>query len=182
MSILNCRLNRYRRGLETCPQAKTFKSERSATTLFSSFFSTRPSDVYNSAPSRILASTFGRFRLYRLNNWKLQSFVKVKSSGNFNAMGIKGLQSKYLILPFDKWILGQFLRCPRGSYRKTLVHNNLQGNFFGPFLYLCFYAFHAFHKLQKVRHWVLTISSWNQLKKQVRINILFEIDRVIINF
>ena len=26
--------NRYRRGLETCPQAKTFKSERSASTLF----------------------------------------------------------------------------------------------------------------------------------------------------
>ena len=29
-------LNRYRRGLETCPQAKRFKSERSATTLFTS--------------------------------------------------------------------------------------------------------------------------------------------------
>ena len=31
-------LNRYRRGLETCPQAKTFKSEGSAATLFSSLF------------------------------------------------------------------------------------------------------------------------------------------------
>ena len=31
-------LNRYRRGLEICPQTKTLKSERSATRLFSSFF------------------------------------------------------------------------------------------------------------------------------------------------
>ena len=45
-------LNRYGRGLETCPQAKTFKSERSAPTLFFLFFPTRPSDEYGSAPSR----------------------------------------------------------------------------------------------------------------------------------
>ena len=46
-------LNRYRRELEICPQVKTLKSERSATTLFSSFFfATRPSDEYDSAPSR----------------------------------------------------------------------------------------------------------------------------------
>ena len=45
-------LNRYRRGLETCPQAKTFKSEGSATTLFSSlFFPTCPTQLYDSSPS-----------------------------------------------------------------------------------------------------------------------------------
>ena len=32
--VLEFKINRYRRGLETCPQAKTFKIERSATTLF----------------------------------------------------------------------------------------------------------------------------------------------------
>ena len=38
VSRVKC-LNRYRRGLETCPKVKTFKNERSATTLFSSLFS-----------------------------------------------------------------------------------------------------------------------------------------------
>ena len=44
--ILN--FNRYRRGLETCTQAKRSKSGHAI--LFS--FLTRPSDEYNSAPSR----------------------------------------------------------------------------------------------------------------------------------
>ena len=57
----------YRRRLETCPQAKTFKSERSATTVFSSFFSDSfERRVWLSAESKILAFTFERFRLYRL--------------------------------------------------------------------------------------------------------------------
>ena len=42
-------LNRYRRELETCPQAKTSKSGHA---IFFSFFPTRPSDEYDSAPSR----------------------------------------------------------------------------------------------------------------------------------
>ena len=41
--------NRYNRGLETCPQEKT--SKRGRAILFS-FFSTCPSDEYDSAPSR----------------------------------------------------------------------------------------------------------------------------------
>ena len=59
-------LSRYRRGLETCPQAKTFKSERSATTLFSSLFSDASERrVWLSFESQILAFTFERFCLYR---------------------------------------------------------------------------------------------------------------------
>ena len=54
-------LNRYKRGLETCPQAKTSKSGHA---ILFSFFSTRLSDEYDSVP-RLLASTFGRFRLFR---------------------------------------------------------------------------------------------------------------------
>ena len=42
------RLNRYRPGLETCPQAKTSKSGHA---IFL-FFLARPSDEYDSAPSR----------------------------------------------------------------------------------------------------------------------------------
>ena len=42
-------INRYRRGLETCPQAKTSKSGHA---IFFSFFRTRPSDECDSAPSR----------------------------------------------------------------------------------------------------------------------------------
>ena len=49
-------INRYRRWLETCPQVKTSKSGHA---IFL-FFPTRPSDEYDSA------TTFGRFRLYRL--------------------------------------------------------------------------------------------------------------------
>ena len=40
--------NRYRRGLGTCPQAKTSKSGHA---IFLSFFPTRPSDEYDSTPS-----------------------------------------------------------------------------------------------------------------------------------
>ena len=42
-------INRYRRGLETCPQANLAKSGRK---YFLLFFPTRPSDDYDSAPSR----------------------------------------------------------------------------------------------------------------------------------
>ena len=60
-------LNRYRRGLETCPQAKTFNSDRSATTLFSFLFSDASERrVWLSAESKIFAFTFERFCLYRL--------------------------------------------------------------------------------------------------------------------
>ena len=41
--------NRCRRGLKTCPQAKASKSGHA---IFFSFFPTRPSDEYDSAPSR----------------------------------------------------------------------------------------------------------------------------------
>ena len=58
-------LNWYRRGLEN-PQATTFKSGRSATTLFSSLFSDASERrVWLSAESKILACTFEHFRLYR---------------------------------------------------------------------------------------------------------------------
>ena len=42
-------VNRYSRGLETCPQANLAKSGRK---YFLLFFPTRPSDEYDSAPSR----------------------------------------------------------------------------------------------------------------------------------
>ena len=45
-------VNRYRRGLQTCLQAKRFKIERSATTCFLLFFTTRSCDKYDSAPTR----------------------------------------------------------------------------------------------------------------------------------
>ena len=57
------RLDRYRRGLKTCPQAKTSKSEHA---IFFFFSDTSERRVWLSAESKILASTFGRFRLYRL--------------------------------------------------------------------------------------------------------------------
>ena len=56
-------LNRYRRGLETCPQAKTSKNGHA---YFLLFFDASERRVWLSAESKILASTFGRFRLYRL--------------------------------------------------------------------------------------------------------------------
>ena len=47
---IRCRwFNRYRRELETCSQSKTSKSGHA---IFFSFFPTRPSDKYDSAPSR----------------------------------------------------------------------------------------------------------------------------------
>ena len=66
MGFLKVFFNRYRRGLETCPQAKTFKSERSATTLFSCFFFRRVRAT-SMTQRRVekLAFTFERFRLYR---------------------------------------------------------------------------------------------------------------------
>ena len=45
----------YRRGLETCPQAKTSKSGHA---IFFSFFPPRPSDEYDSAPSRKYSRPF----------------------------------------------------------------------------------------------------------------------------
>ena len=61
-------INRYRRGLETCQQAKTSKSGHAI------FFS--------HAESEILASNFGRFRLYRLNkkNVSFQVILTLKKS------------------------------------------------------------------------------------------------------
>ena len=50
--LFGAKLNRYRGVLETCPQAETFINERSATALFSSFFQTRSSREYDSAPGR----------------------------------------------------------------------------------------------------------------------------------
>ena len=56
-------LNRHRRGLETCPQANLAKSGHA---IFYSFFDASERRVWLSVDSKILASTFGRFRLYRL--------------------------------------------------------------------------------------------------------------------
>ena len=66
--------NRYRRGLETCPQAKTSKNGHTIWSLFSDA-SERP--VWLSAESKMLASTFGRFRLYRLIASGLFSFKRI---------------------------------------------------------------------------------------------------------
>ena len=67
ISVIWCRvivLNRYRRGLENCPLAITSKS---GDAIFFSFFSDASERrVWLSAESEIVASTFGRFRLYRL--------------------------------------------------------------------------------------------------------------------
>ena len=60
--ILN--LNPYRRRLETCPQPKTSKSGHA---IILSFFDASERRVRLSAESKILASTFERFRLYRLS-------------------------------------------------------------------------------------------------------------------
>ena len=56
-------LNRYRRELETCPQAKTSKSGHA---VFFSFFRRVQATSMTQRRVKILASTFGRFRLYRL--------------------------------------------------------------------------------------------------------------------
>ena len=56
--------SQYRRSLETCPQAKTSKSGREYFLLFFSDASER--QVWLSAESKKLASTFERFRLYPL--------------------------------------------------------------------------------------------------------------------
>ena len=56
-------LNRYRRGIETCQQANFAKSGRGIFLFFSDASKRR---VWLKAESKILASTFGRFRLYRL--------------------------------------------------------------------------------------------------------------------
>ena len=114
VSRVKC-LNRYRRGLETCPKVKTFKNERSATTLFSSLFSDeseRP--VWLSAESKILASTFGRFRLYRLiiafYIWiirycviKIKKGLKVGRKGCSRSKMLKLKESKFLGLVEFKW-------------------------------------------------------------------------------
>ena len=50
--------NRYRRGLETCPQANLVQSVQA---IFFFFFPPRPSDEYDSAPSRNHTAHFGAF-------------------------------------------------------------------------------------------------------------------------
>ena len=57
--------NRYRRGLDTCAQAKTSKSGHA---FFFSFFRRVRATSMTQPESKILASTFGRFCLYRLRN------------------------------------------------------------------------------------------------------------------
>ena len=56
-------VNRYRRGLETCPQAKSSKSVHA---IFFSFSDASERRGWLSAESKILASTFGQFHVYRL--------------------------------------------------------------------------------------------------------------------
>ena len=56
-------INRYRRGLETCAQAKTSKSGHA---IFFFFSDTSERRVWLNAESKIFASAFWRFRLYRL--------------------------------------------------------------------------------------------------------------------
>ena len=58
------KINRYRRGLETCPQVKTSKSGHAIFFFFFPDASERR--VWLSAESKILAFTFERFCLYRL--------------------------------------------------------------------------------------------------------------------
>ena len=57
-------INRYKRGLETCPQANLYQSGREYFLLFSDASKRR---VWLSAESKILASTLVQIRLYRLN-------------------------------------------------------------------------------------------------------------------
>ena len=49
-------INRYKRGLETCPQANLVQSVQA---IFFFFFPPRPSDEYDSAPSRNYTAHFG---------------------------------------------------------------------------------------------------------------------------
>ena len=70
------------RWLGTCPQAKMSKSGHA---IFFSFFDASERRVWLSPESKILASTFGRFRLYRLKKVSLKIFMiilGVQSSKN----------------------------------------------------------------------------------------------------
>ena len=73
--------NRYKRGLETCPKANFAKSGREYFLLFFSAASERR--VWLSAESKILASTFGRFRLYRLMGRLLTYFSTIVATSWF---------------------------------------------------------------------------------------------------
>ena len=63
LNLKNWVFKRNRRGLETCPQAKMSKSGHA---IFFSFLRRSERRVSLSAESKILASTFGHFHLYRL--------------------------------------------------------------------------------------------------------------------
>ena len=63
--------NRYRRGLENCLQAS-----KSGNPIFSLYSDASERRVWVSAESKILASTFERFRLYRLNYSKKQDLIE----------------------------------------------------------------------------------------------------------
>ena len=66
-------LNRYRRGLEICPQAKTLKRERSATRLFSSLFLRRV---------RATSMTQRRVENTRVHFWTFSPVsVKIENEG-----------------------------------------------------------------------------------------------------
>ena len=58
-------LNRYRRGLENCPQANLIQSVQAIFFLF--FFPPRPSDEYDSAPRRNYTAHVGSFSPVSVN-------------------------------------------------------------------------------------------------------------------
>ena len=67
-------INRYRRGLKTCRQAKTSKSGQA---IFFSFFPTRPSDEYDSAPSRKYSRPLLDSKIWTFS--KISYYLKIKS-------------------------------------------------------------------------------------------------------
>ena len=98
----NCRksINRYRRGLEACQQAKTFKSERSATTLFSSFFFRRV---------RATSMTQRRVENMRVHFWTFSPVsANYKYFSSTQTSSGTDLKNFLLILPNSKLVVNLF--------------------------------------------------------------------------
>ena len=73
------KINRYSRGLETCPQAKTSESGHGIFFFFSDASERR---VWLSADAKILASTLVLIRLYRLKQMNIIRFNRPSWKNN----------------------------------------------------------------------------------------------------
>ena len=113
-------LNRYRRGLETCPQAKTFKSERSATTLFFSLFFRRvraTSMTQLRVPNtRVHFWTFSPVSLYsyilspKLSGFDIFEAVRTESWVQFNFSHKVDRDYKIILQKWNYFVLKEFFQ------------------------------------------------------------------------